>query len=227
MREYTRQDINHLVRESYKGNTEALESLKEYNAYLAKKSNARLLRLEKSGYDYFAYDLAMSYTKPAYGTNRFKTGGFETPKDIRRQIFQMETFLEKKSSTVKGAKQIERDRLDRFRDNFNILKPNQKLTVRVGHEPIVMSDKQLSEFLKFIGKKPIRKLITDNIKGSGDMIDLLRGKYDFENEEVQQEIVDLVENYYYLKENKLEVENKYYYDNLYADIKGLSYVKGK
>ena len=227
MREYTRQDINHLVRESYKGNKEALNSLKEYNAYLAKKSNARLIRLEKAGYDYFAYDLAMSYTKPAYGTNRFKTGGFETPKDIRRQIFQMETFLEKKSSTIKGAKQIERDRLDRFRDNFNIARPNQKNVNTGGYEPLTMSDNELKGFLKFIGKKPIRKLITENIKGSGDMIDILRGKYSSEDEEVQQEIVDLVERYHFLKENKLEMEENYYYDNLYADIKGLSYVKGK
>ena len=108
---------------------------------LAKRSNQRLVRLERSesivsgeAYRAGAYDLAVAYLKASRdidgGKYRFsesktftKTINEETGETaydiyrIKRDILEMERFLASKSSTVGGNREIERKRIATFEEN--------------------------------------------------------------------------------------------------------------
>lgn len=116
----------------------SVSELLDYRVKLAKRSNQRLVRLERSEspvtgkpYRAGAYDLAMEYLK----SSRDKTGGKlrfsesrnytkevdkETGKTaydmyrIKRDILEMQTFLASKSSTVAGSREIEKKRIETF-----------------------------------------------------------------------------------------------------------------
>ena len=116
----------------------SVTDLLDYRVTLAKRSNQRLVRLERSEspvtgkpYRAGAYDLAMQYLK----SSRDKSGGKlrfsesrnytkevdkETGKTaydlyrIKRDILEMQTFLASKSSTVAGSRSIEQKRIETF-----------------------------------------------------------------------------------------------------------------
>lgn len=116
----------------------SVSDLLDYRVKLAKRSNQRLVRLERSEspvtgkpYRAGAYDLAMEYLK----SSRDKAGGKlrfsesrnytkeidkETGKTaydmyrIKRDILEMQTFLASKSSTVSGSRAIEQKRIETF-----------------------------------------------------------------------------------------------------------------
>lgn len=78
----------------YKNDADALYTLSQINLRLKREANNRLENLERHGYKQYAYDLATTYTKTAYKSNRFKGIEITDPKDLRRQIRQMQVFLD-------------------------------------------------------------------------------------------------------------------------------------
>lgn len=118
-----------------------LSELIALRVQLAKRSNQRLVRLERSesivsgdAYRAGAYDLAIAYLK----TSKDQIGGkyrFSESKNytkhisettgktaydlyrIKRDILEMERFLSSKSSTVSGNREIERKRIETFEAN--------------------------------------------------------------------------------------------------------------
>jgi len=93
--------------------------LLDYRRKLAKVANQRMVRLERGeslmtgkNLTYGAYDVAKDYLKSA-GRNRFsevrKYGG--NTNDLRMEIVALESFLNAKSSTVKGFHDVEIKRI--------------------------------------------------------------------------------------------------------------------
>lgn len=166
-RSYSDSQLRRLASDAkYRDDAKAMKKLEEINQVLAKESNKRLAQLEKAGYKQYAYDLAVSYTKTAYETDRFKGEDFTDPNDIRRQIAQMQTFLEKRTSFVVGQKEVEKLRLDKFEARFAKIYPGQKISRR-----------KLNKFLQFLGDRTVRDFIAENTYESGERLDMLFGKY--------------------------------------------------
>lgn len=97
----------------------------QYNALrlkLAKRANQRMVRLERakseitgeSYADYGAYQQAKDYLS-RQKRNRFVEKGYrKSLDDMRREITQLQSFLNAKSSTVAGQKAIEKSRVQTF-----------------------------------------------------------------------------------------------------------------
>jgi len=84
----------------------------------SRQANKQLKQLEKAGLTKFAYEVADHYNKETgRPKNRFYTGGkFNNDKDIKVHIQNVTHFLNSKTATHEGYKQIAIDRLDRFRE---------------------------------------------------------------------------------------------------------------
>ncbi|HBV82331.1 MAG TPA: hypothetical protein DEB74_05965 [Lachnospiraceae bacterium] len=165
-------DINDVL-EAYKVDDFNILSaaLKQY----AKKANSRLLRLEKAGYDYYAYDVATSYTMDVFGTNRYSARIKGRDKhDIREEILSIYQFLNNKTSTVKGQKELERSRIERFVEKGVISEDMPR-------------DKQV-EFLRFLGSDSVRNFV-DAIGNSDIVVDTLGNAF---SEDVEIEFLDKI-----------------------------------
>lgn len=161
----------------YKSDSNALYTLMQINIRLKREANDRLERLERAGYKQYAYDLATTYTKTAYKTNRFKGIELTDPKDLRRQIRQMQVFLDKRSSLIEGQKEIEKARIEKFKT-----KP----------EFADWSDRSVKSFLKFLGDKTTRSLVDAHTKVSGENVDRLWGAF---NNTKRSELDAMIQRY--------------------------------
>lgn len=108
--------IDDLAKSALQGNTSALVNLKRINKQLVKTANQALTRLEKSGFTRYAYSRAVSYTETITGKSRFTTSEkyLEDVGDIVRNIRELKTFLNSKSATVSGNRQIDKEILETF-----------------------------------------------------------------------------------------------------------------
>lgn len=159
---------------------EEYTELSIYNKRLARLANSRLRALKKAGKDYYAYDVAQSFTERAYGTTRYKEK-LADPKAIKLQILSMQRFLNYETSTVEGHMLVE----ERRRDKFRQLYPS-----------INASDTELDGFLRFLGNAPLRSTIFEAGKAiSGGMVDLIRGQYFAGDAEKRQEMLNMFERY--------------------------------
>ena len=84
----------------------------------SKQANKQLKQLEKEHLTKFAYEVAGHYNEASgRDKNRFYTGGkFKKEKDIEIHIQNIATFLNSKTATPEGYKQISIDRLNAFRE---------------------------------------------------------------------------------------------------------------
>lgn len=101
--------------------------------YVSKKAssiaNKRLGELEKQGINYYAYSIAGHYNESeGRKNNRFYRGGkFDTEKNLDIHIQNVFAFLNSKSSTPQGVKDIHNDRLNKFKEKgVNIPKGKEK-----------------------------------------------------------------------------------------------------
>lgn len=92
---------------------------------LAKTTNQRMVRLERSAskitgerYDYGAVEIAKEYLMEHGGKKRFteKLDVDMDTNELKREISAMQKFLNSKSSTVKGMRDIEKSRVKTFVD---------------------------------------------------------------------------------------------------------------
>lgn len=146
----------------YKNDADALYTLSQINLRLKREANNRLENLERHGYKQYAYDLAITYTKTAYKSNRFKGIEITDPKDLRRQIRQMQVFLDKRTSLVAGQKEVEKARIEKFKENPVFAKWNSR---------------KIKSFIKFLGDKNTRQLVDHNSRVSGEQVDRLWGAF--------------------------------------------------
>lgn len=146
----------------YKNDADALYTLSQINLRLKREANNRLEKLERYGYKQYAYDLATTFTKTAYKSNRFKGIEVTDAKDLRRQIRQMQVFLDKRTSLVVGQKEVEKARIEKFKENPVFAKWNSR---------------KIKSFIKFLGDKNTRQLVDHNSRISGEQVDRLWGAF--------------------------------------------------
>lgn len=188
----------------YKGRY-SLQELQIIRKTLAKRANQRLVRLEaptavskitgESFAGFGAADIAYEYIKE----NRFAGGeapdklrfsenfGFQANSlwDIKKEIVVLQTFLESKSSTVKGQKQIEAKRLKTFESGeWGTGGQNRKLKFA--------STKEFYEFLNSDTFEEIRN-IGFNSEDIIDIYDKARDKNSADK--VAEELAGALEDY--------------------------------
>lgn len=113
----TSKELESLYRKALHGNKEAETDLRVYNRQLAKLANQRMSALEKAGKDYYAYDVAYGYVETTYGGNRFRYDYISVPtvNDLYENLKHAKQFLESKTSTLRGQRALEKQRLESFR----------------------------------------------------------------------------------------------------------------
>lgn len=161
----------------YKNDADALYTLSQINLRLAREANNRLEKLESNGYKLYAYDLATTFTKTAYKSNRFKDIELTDAKDLRKQIRHMQVFLDKRTSLVVGQKEVEKARIEKFKEN-----------------PLFAewSSRKIKSFLKFLGDKNTRQLVDHNSSISGEQVDRLWGAF---NNTKRSELDEMIQRY--------------------------------
>lgn len=172
-----------------RGQNYDIEEVRKLRKKLAKKANARLANLEKHGYTKNAYRIATRYTEETIGKKRFSEGMFKKAgiEYLRDEIEALREFLTSKSSTIKGNKEIEKERLEFFRGVRKVDKEG-KLT-GLGLE---ISDSE--EFFKFLNSAEYKALANKMISSS-----ILMEFYDSvkeSNEDVKyEELLKALEEY--------------------------------
>lgn len=182
----------------YKNDSDALYTLSQINIRLKREANDRLERLERAGYKQYAYDLATTYTKTAYKSNRFKGIEVTDPKDLRRQIRQMQVFLDKRTSLVVGQKEVEKARIEKFKENPVFAK---------------WDSRKIKSFIKFLGDKNTRQLVDHNSRVSGEQVDRLWGA--FQNTK-REELDKIIQRYIDTENGLIDVSDEDFlgYDEL-------------
>lgn len=176
-RSYSTNQLLRLEKNASKGDENSLYTLEQINIRLKRESNNRLENLERHGYTQYAYDLATSFTKTAYKSNRFKGIEITDPKDLRRQIMQMQVFLSKRTSLVVGQKEVENVRIETLRKR----------------EPFVnWNSRKIKEFLKFLGDRNVRDLVDSHTVASGEQVDIIFGAY---TKTKRSEIEEMIQRY--------------------------------
>lgn len=182
----------------YKNDSDALYTLSQINIRLKREANDRLERLERAGYKQYAYDLATTYTKTAYKSNRFKGIEITDAKDLRRQIRQMQVFLDKRTSLVVGQKEVEKARIEKFKENPVFAK---------------WDSRKIKSFIKFLGDKNTRQLVDHNSRVSGEQVDRLWGA--FQNTK-REELDKIIQRYIDTENGFIDVSDEDFlgYDEL-------------
>lgn len=201
-----------LRQEALAGSARSKKELEKLNKQMARESNRRLSRLEKSGFTVYAYEGAIGFTQSAYGTNRYAESGISI-EDAYVQALSMRKFLGKDTSTVKGQRDVEKRRIAQFRQTMELTKNRASKDY--------MTNAQISDFLRFLGEKPIRNLLSNTYRaGSEELVEDIRGQYT-RNPSARKEILKLVDEY--LKTEKsgelIPKKERLYYPELVQYLK--------
>lgn len=126
-----------------------LQQLNDLRLTLARKANRRLRALEKANLDYYAYDVATLYTRQTRNSNRFseKKNMYTNIEAVLNEISRIEQFLNSKSSTVKGQRDIQRRREQAFKDK--------------GYDMSGMTPRQLTNFFESSAFKNAKGVSSD------------------------------------------------------------------
>lgn len=95
---------------------------------LAKRANVRLSNLEKKGLDNdtWAYGKANRFLNRQDRTRFFEGKTYNSERELNRQLQELTYFLNAKSSTVRGIKQMEKERYATFSKNHNLGKKHME-----------------------------------------------------------------------------------------------------
>lgn len=162
-------------------------------------ANERLVDLRASEYAYGqAYDTAQNYIEQHYGDRALSFHKQRKLGDVYSQALQISAFINSKQSTVKGQKEIEKQRFKTFREM------SPKLSK--------MKTKDLREFLRFLGNTTAGEYL-NFYDDSGDEREMIAELWDDENK--AEKLNDLLDEYsQYLDDLKKGIEPE--------DARGLS-----
>lgn len=159
-------EIKKLQVRAIRGNQEAQQSLIRVSDNIAKLVNQRLRELERRGYDYYAYNTPIHFTQTMYDSNRFAKS-----KTLDYDWYMMGTqsqigwkFLQMRSSTVQGMKEIEEERYQSFIDREII-------------DPSETSRRKFRNFLKWMGQNDEVGAMTEAWSTSETMIEMMVDAY--------------------------------------------------
>lgn len=134
------------------------KALKSYLRSISRIANDRLLRIEKSGKDSWAYKQAMN-SLSSQKRNRFRYG-FSKSEDMIREIQRVETFINMPSSTLSGLRETKKR-------SWNSLV--SKYEEKYGEGSVMRSGLTPRKFYSFINSKMGQDMIQDY--GSGNVFD--------------------------------------------------------
>lgn len=111
-----------------RGEFHTVEELQEIRLKYARIANKRLRALEKADMTVYAYDVATLYTQRTRGTKRFSESrkALENPQSLMREIDQLTTFLNMQTSTVRGQRQLEKQKMRAFEKKLGAEIPDKK-----------------------------------------------------------------------------------------------------
>lgn len=209
---YSVYKLRQLSSKADSGDVQAQTELRTYNTYLTRQANRRMTLLEKKDFDYYAYDRAISYVQ-AEGTyegissyNRFQTdiniiGDYD---NMAIQIQELQRFLQSKSSTISGQREIIRDRIRTFKDRYGI-----------DIDPSTAKD-----FFRYLGTEEVNEILEASGKakrgyGSAFVVEALYGEF-IDTKGQGGEIMKAIENYNSIDE---EGNRKGYFDDIWNKLK--------
>ena len=151
-------DIRAAAWNATQGSTESYKFLQTEYKKLAKTANSRLRALKSAELDMFAYDRAITYLKNQ-GLKRFSSK-FASPDDFKgmvQQLSELTTFINAKTSTVRGAKEALDKKLEKISD-FTGKQYTEQQKYRLG---------------RLLGTDSISTLLRDIRGDSAEVIDVL------------------------------------------------------
>ena len=153
--------LRSLLRSANSGNTDSLRDLQAQARKLGKRANQRMLRLERSGLDYYAYDRASEFLKTEMMRNRFPESvkSMDTA-DIVRSIEEAQKFLSSPTSLVSEQKKIRKNRLEGFKA-ANIEVPED----------------QVDTLMRFLGSQGMEAVWNkaSSVESSEEIVNLING----------------------------------------------------
>lgn len=91
---------------------------------LAKRANTRMKALESKGINYYAYENAKRFLR-GQDRNRYYEGKKLTPAQLDRQLKSLQKFLQAKTSTLRGLREVDNAKIEAFRaKGFDVKNPN-------------------------------------------------------------------------------------------------------
>lgn len=151
-------DIRASAWNASQGSTESYQKLAEQNRRLAKLANSRMRALEKAKLDMNAYNRARTYLDNM-GMSRFSTrlAPQSDYKGMVKQLEELVTFVNAKTSTIGGARTALNAKLDKLQE-FTGHEYTQEQRIRLG---------------KLLGNDSISSLLREVRGDSGDVIEVL------------------------------------------------------
>lgn len=201
-------DIRTKAWQASNDNPFAYEELQKENRRLARLANSRLRALEKAGLDMFAYDRAITYLANE-GRNRFSAvlAPQSDYKAMVRQLSELVTFVNSKTSTVAEARKSLQKKLD-------------KISEYTGTEYTAEQGYQLGRLL---GNDSISTLLRDVKADSDEVLEILEelSMEDFNKERLTTTVDRYLQGYQpwddnsdYLNYDELMDELRSYRDEL-------------
>lgn len=111
-----------------RGEFHTVEELQSIRLRYAKIANVRLRSLERAGRDVFAYDVATRYTSRTRNSKRFSESKkfSENPRDLMRDIDVLTQFLNSQTSTIRGQKKLENEKINNFEKKLGVSIPDKR-----------------------------------------------------------------------------------------------------
>ena len=145
----SRDMIETLIKQAYKGDESALSRLRYETARMTKTANSRIARLREKDIDMYAVARIENYLDTETGTKYLPTGtktmDIDTLETLARET---SLFLSRKTSTVTGVKEYEVERLEYFGDKWDIDLSQLSATER-------------REFGRFLGEDTVSQFMRD------------------------------------------------------------------
>lgn len=145
----------------------SLEQKKQAVKKLAQVANKRLLNLEKSGMTQYAYASVKDRLHTKKGKPRFETSlTKKTRFEVNRELYMLEEFLNKKTSTVTGAKKAHQRvittlRKDRI-DDFGIFRKGLDLdNSNISDFFLFLQTKEYENLKKYVSSEDIQDFFID------------------------------------------------------------------
>lgn len=145
----------------------SIEQKKQAVKKLAQVANKRLLNLEKSGMTQYAYASVKDRLHTKKGKPRFETNlSGKSAFDVNREFYMLEEFLNKKTSTVTGAKKahnrvlqaLKRDRVD----EYGIFRRGLDLnTTNISDFFLFLQTKEYENLKKYVSSEDIQEFFVD------------------------------------------------------------------
>ena len=137
----------------------------ELSKKLAKRANVRMKNLEVHNLDNdaWAYGKAKRYLSKQFGKQRFYEGKiFDSTSELNRHLQELTYFLNAKSSTIKGIKEMNQQRYETFAQNHNLVDKLSKQDKKSRTETIKKYMNSFYEFLSSPQFKDMRKRLASD-----------------------------------------------------------------